>query len=79
MTNEKLEYLIMLEEEKNVTKAAKRLFITQPTLTTYITNLETNLGFKIFDRSRNPVLLTKAGMIYLEKMKMVVLSLKNVI
>ncbi len=69
MTNEKLEYLIMLAEEKNVTKAAKRLFITQPTLTTYITNLETNLGFKIFDRSRNPVLLTKAGMIYLEKMK----------
>lgn len=69
MTNDKLNYLIMLTEEKNVTKAAKRLFITQPTLTTYITNLETNLGFKIFDRSRNPVILTPAGKIYIEKMK----------
>lgn len=69
MINDKLNYLIMLAEEKNVTKAAKRLFITQPTLTTYITNLETNLGFKIFDRSRNPVILTTAGKIYIEKMK----------
>ena len=36
MTQDKLNYLITLAEERNVTKAAERLFITQPTLTAYV-------------------------------------------
>lgn len=69
MTAEKLNYLIMLAEEQNVTKAARRLFIAQPTLTTFINNLEKNLGVKLFDRSRTPVTITLAGKIYIEKMQ----------
>lgn len=69
MTLDKLNYLLMLCEERNVTRAAQRLFITQPTLTTFINNLERNLGFKIFDRSRNPVILTRSGKLYIEQMQ----------
>lgn len=69
MTIEKFNYLSMLCEEQNVTKAANRLFITQPTLTAFINNLERRLGFKIFDRTHNPVLLTRSGKLYMEHMK----------
>ena len=33
MTQDKLNYLLVLAEEQNVTRAARRLYITQPTLT----------------------------------------------
>ena len=45
MTLDKFNYLEILCEERNVTKAAKRLFITQPTLTVFLNTLERNLGF----------------------------------
>lgn len=48
MTLDKFNYLEILCEERNVTKAAKRLFITQPTLTVFLNTLERNLGFKLF-------------------------------
>lgn len=68
MNLEKLNYLMVLAEEQNVTKAARRLFIAQPTLTTYINKLERSLGFKLFDRSANPVKVSKAGKAYIKKM-----------
>ena len=40
MTLDQLNYLLVLAEEQNVTRAAQRLFITQPTLTTFITKLD---------------------------------------
>ena len=36
-------------EEKNMTKAAAKLFVTQPALSISINRLEKQLGFKIFD------------------------------
>lgn len=69
MTLDKLNYLIILAEEQNVTRAAQRLFITQPTLTSFINKLEKQLGFKLFDRSRNPVTLTRSGKQYIEQMR----------
>lgn len=69
MTLDKFNYLVMLCEEQNVTRAAERLFITQPTLTAFVNNLERSLGFRIFDRSHNPVTLTKSGKVYMERMR----------
>lgn len=69
MTLDKFNYLVMLCEEQNVTRAAERLFITQPTLTAFVNNLENSLGFKLFDRSHNPVTLTKGGKLYMERMR----------
>lgn len=69
MSPEKLNYLLVLAEEQNMSRAARRLFITQPTLTACINTLEKNLGVKLFDRSHNPIRLTNSGKIYLKKMQ----------
>ena len=72
MTPEKLNYLLVLAEEQNISRAAKRLFITQPTLTACINNLERKLGVKLFDRTHNPIRLTGSGKMYLKKMQEIV-------
>ena len=40
MTQDKLNYLLVLAGEQNVTRAARRLYITQPTLTGFLNRLE---------------------------------------
>ena len=37
---ERLDYIVAIVEEQNITRAARRLFITQPALTKYINKLE---------------------------------------
>ncbi len=72
MTPEKLNYLLVLAEEQNISRAAKRLFITQPTLTACINNLERKLGVRLFDRTHNPIRLTSSGKMYLKKIQEIV-------
>lgn len=79
MNLEKYNYLQMLCEEQNVSRAAKRLFITQPTLTVFINTLERELGFKIFDRTHTPVLLTASGKRYMEEMRQILLAERRLI
>ena len=74
MLYEKLNYIIAISEERNLTQAAKRLYISQPTLTLYLNRLENELGVKLFDRTKSPVTLTDAGAYYLEKMKKIYAS-----
>lgn len=66
---DKLDYLIVLAEEKNLTRAAARLFLSQPALTAYLNRLESDLGVKLFDRSKTPVELTRAGSMYITEME----------
>lgn len=72
MTLEQLNYLIVLQEERNMSRAAERLYITQPTLTAYVSRLEKKLGFMLFDRRHSPVVTTPSGKKYIEKMKEIV-------
>src|SRR5690606_10768244 len=48
-------------EEGNLTRAAGRLFVSQPALTKQIRQLETLLGARLFTRSRTGMALTEAG------------------
>ena len=41
---EQLHYLIAISEEKNITRAAEKLFVSQPALTRYIQKLEKEYG-----------------------------------
>jgi len=51
---------------KSITAAAKELFLTQPTVTHYIQSLETELGCKLFERTKRGVILTpEAEQLYL--------------
>lgn len=69
MLYEKLDYVLTIAEERNLTRAAKKLYISQPTLTMYLNRLEENLGVQLFDRRKNPIEITSAGRHYIEKMK----------
>lgn len=69
MTLDKFEYVLAVAEEKNLTKAAKRLYISQPGLTSYINKLEQYLGIKLFDRSTSPIRVTEAGALYISRMQ----------
>ena len=64
MSLDKLDYVLALAEERNLTRAARKAFISQPTLTNYINRLEEQLGVKLFDRSVTPIEITRAGALY---------------
>lgn len=61
MTSQQIEYVLTLAEEKSFSKAAGRLYVTQPSLSQFIKNLENELHTQIFDRSTSPIRLTGAG------------------
>ena len=65
----KFRYVEAVAELKSFTKAAERLYISQPALTKSIGKLERELGVKLFDRTTTPVQLTYAGERYLAGMK----------
>ena len=55
-----LEYFVVAAEELNFTKAAKRLFISQQSLSNHIANMEREFGVSLFNRT-TPLTLTYAG------------------
>lgn len=71
MLYDKLDYILMIAEERNLTKAAKRLYVSQPALTSYLNRLESELGVKLFDRTKTPIDATEAGEYYISEMKKV--------
>lgn len=76
-TISQLEYIIALDTYRHFGKAAENCFITQPTLSMQINKLEDNLGVKIFDRSRQPVVPTELGSMILEQARKVVTEAKK--
>ena len=61
MTITQLYYVLAVAEHKNFTLAAEKCFVTQPTLSMQIQKLEEELGVKIFDRTKQPVMPTEIG------------------
>lgn len=58
-----LKYFLAVAREENFTKAAIQLHVTQPTLSRQISQLENELGVKLFVRSNHHIILTDEGRI----------------
>ena len=61
MNVETLKYFQYIAKYKNITQAAKHLYISQSTLSRHIMSLENELGVKLFERNNKMVTLTEAG------------------
>ena len=62
-----LEYFQMASRLKNITRAAKRLRVSQPNITVAIKKLEAELGIQLFDRSQKQLSLTPEGAVFLDR------------
>jgi DNA-binding transcriptional LysR family regulator len=65
MTMQQLRYVVAVAQTGSITEAAKLLYISQPSLSTAIKEIETKAGITIFVRSRLGISLTKEGMEFL--------------
>ena len=67
-----LKYFLTIAKEGNITKAAERLHITQPTLSRQIMDLEKELGTELFIRSKRQIILTDSGFLFQQRAKEIV-------
>ena len=65
-------YAYEVYKKGSFTKAAKELYISQPSLSMAISRLEKELGFRIFDRTTVPCSLTPQGKIYIESIEEII-------
>lgn len=82
MTLQQLEYLLALDTYKQFSIAAEKCFVSQPSLSTMIQKLEDELGVKIFDRSKQPIMATEIGNTIIEQARFILnetAHLKNMV
>ena len=77
MTLQQLKYVIGIAETGSLNKAAEKLFISQPSLTSTIHDLENELGITIFNRTGRGVTLTNDGTEFLASARQLYMSYLN--
>lgn len=66
MDFKQIEAFINVAKFKSFSKAAEAIFLSQPTISAHISNLEKELNTTLFDRSSKEVNLTPAGKIFFD-------------
>ena len=72
MTFTQLQYIIAVDTFRHFARAAKHCFVSQPTLSMQIQKVEEELGIKIFDRSKQPVIATELGAELIEQARKII-------
>ena len=72
MTLQQLKYMIVVAEKGSITEAAKELYLSQPSLSGAIKDVEREAKIAIFNRCRAGVALTTEGMEFLGYARQVV-------
>ncbi|MCD8363754.1 MAG: LysR family transcriptional regulator [Lachnospiraceae bacterium] len=78
MNTRSLEDFLVLSQEKNISRAAELLYISQPSLSRNLQNLETEVGSRLFERNHGNMELTDAGKIFFDG-AMAILAEKRVL
>lgn len=77
MEKNQLLYAIKVAEKQSITKAAKELYITQPSLSNQIIKLEEELNIKLFERKKNKIILTEAGEAFVKFSEIIINDFKK--
>lgn len=77
MTFTQLEYILAIDKFRHFADAAEACFVTQPTLSMQVRKLEKEIGIEIFDRSKQPVIPTEAGIEILEHARILMAQKKE--
>ncbi|MCB2293363.1 LysR family transcriptional regulator [Clostridium algoriphilum] len=72
-----LQYFQMVCQLNNITQAAKKLYVTQPTITNSIKNLEKELSIVLFDRSKKQFIPTAEGKVFLKRVDEILRQVDN--
>lgn len=72
-----MQYIYMVYQEGSFSRAAEKLFVTQPALSIAIRRVEESIGMPLFDRKSKPISLTDAGRIYVETIEKTLLLEKE--
>ena len=75
-----VEYILAVEAERNFSRAAGKCYVSQPALSKTVRKVERNLGITIFDRSSQPLKVTREGqrvLDYLRQMQNVEIALEQ--
>ena len=75
MTLTQLRYVAKVAECGSITEAARQLYISQPSLSSAVRELEAELGIQLFDRSQKQLALTPEGAVFLNRVE---LALRNI-
>lgn len=76
MLNE-MKYVYAVYQEKSFSKAAKKLYISQPALSNMVRKAEQEMGAPIFDRSTIPLTVTKEGTHYIKYVEKILFLQRN--
>ncbi|HET9717714.1 MAG TPA: LysR family transcriptional regulator [Pseudolabrys sp.] len=75
MNLRQLQYFVEVSELESVTKAAERLHVAQPALSRHMRALESDLGVRLFDRDGRGIVLTNAGLVFRDRVRLVLREL----
>ena len=73
-----LRYFVAVAEELSFSRAAGRMYLSQPALSQQIHKLEQELGIRLFDRTGNRISLTESGDVLLEGARRVLAQLEQI-